>query len=159
MTGMNSVRRSSVALLASAILVAGCAEVSWGQTTALTVSGSPAAFTVTTAVAGSQPAAISNSVTTYFVKVKPVAGVKKITAQLDAPMPIGTSLTLTMAPPPGATSLGPVALDMTPRDIVISIAADNGSTHAMTYVLSATVAAGVLVSQNRVVTLTLATFP
>ena len=146
-------------LCASAVLLAGPAEVAVGQSTALTVTGSPAAFVITTAIAGAQPAALTNSLTSYFVKAKNAAGPQRISAQLDSPMPAGTSLTLTMAPSAGATSLGPVTLDMSARDIVVNIKKDNGSTHGMTYVFTATVAAGVIPSQTRTVTLTMATYP
>ena len=93
------------------------------------------------------------------MKVKKAAGPQRIAAQLDSPMPTGTTLTLTMGPPSGATSLGPVALDMSARDIVVNIARINGSTLPITYVFTATVAAGVLPSQTRTVTLTLSTYP
>jgi broad specificity polyphosphatase/5'/3'-nucleotidase SurE len=143
----------------SAILLAGCAEAAWAQAKVLTVSGSPTPFTVSTAIAGSQPAPISNSGTTYFVKVKKSAGAQRIAAQLNTPMPIGTTVTIQMAPPAGATGLGPVALDMTPRDIVVNIGRNNGSNQAITYVLTATVAAGVVPSQTRIVTLTMSSYP
>jgi hypothetical protein len=148
-----------VTLCASAILLAGCAEVSLAQFTALTVTGSPAPFVIATATAGSQPASITNSVTSYFVKAKNAAGPQKISAHLNAPMPAGTTITLRMAPSSGATSLGPVVLDMTSRDIVVNIAKENGSTLPITYVFSATVAAGVIPLQTRTVTLTLSAYP
>jgi hypothetical protein len=148
-----------VTLCASAILLAGCAEVSLAQFTALTVTGSPAPFVIATATAGLQPASITNSVTSYFVKAKNAAGPQKISAQLNAPMPAGTTITLRMAPSSGATSLGPVVLDMTSRDIVVNIAKENGSTLPITYVFSATVAAGVIPLQTRTVTLTLSAYP
>src|SRR5207302_6694951 len=134
---MKSVRRAGSVLFASAVLLAGCAGAAGAQFTILTVSGSPAPFNVTTAIAGSQPAAISNAVTTYFVKAKHPAGAQRIAAQIDTPMPTGTTLTLTMAPSPGATSLGPVALDMTARDIIVNLDRENGSTYGITYVFTA----------------------
>ena len=143
----------------SAILLAGCAEAARAQFTILTVSGSPAPFTVASAVAGSQPAALSDNITTYFVKAKKPAGAQRIAAQLNAPMPPGTTITLQMAPSFGASSLGPVALDMTARDIVVNIDKDNGSTLGITYVFTATVAAGVVPSQSRTVTLTMSNYP
>ena len=133
--------------------------MSLAQFTALTVTGSPAPFVIATATAGLQPASITNSVTSYFVKAKNAAGPQKISAQLNAPMPAGTTITLRMAPSSGATSLGPVVLDMTSRDIVVNIAKENGSTLPITYVFSATVAAGVIPLQTRTVTLTLSAYP
>lgn len=146
-------------MLTSAILLVGCAEAAGAQNTALSVSGPPAPFVITTAVAGSEPAAITNSITTYFVKAKTAAGPQKITAALDSPMPPGTTLTIQLVPSAGATSLGAVSLDMTNRAVVINIAKENGSTLGITYVFSATVAAGVVPSQSRTVTLTLSTYP
>ena len=75
-------------------------------------------------------------------------------------MPAGTILTATLAAPSGATSLGAVSLDTTPRDVVVNIAGINpGTSQGITYGFSATVAAGVIASQTRTVTLTLANFP
>jgi len=143
----------------SVLLLAGWTEAARAQFTILTVSGSPAPFTVATAVAGSGPTALTNSVTTYFVKSKHPAGAQKITAQLDSPMPTGTTLTIQMAPSAAATSLGPLSLDMTPRNIVINIDKENGSTLGITYVFTATVVAGVVPSQTRTVTLTMSSYP
>ncbi len=156
---MTSVKRYALVLCTFALPMFGWAKGAGAQNTVLTVSGSPAAFNVTTAVAGSQPVVLTNAITTYFVKAKNVAGPQKITAHLDMPMPAGTTLTLTMAAPAGATSLGPVTLDATDRDIVINIAKENGSTYGITYVFTATVSAGVLASQTRTVTLTESTYP
>ena len=78
---------------------------------------------------------------------------------LNVPMPAGTTITLQMGASAGATSLGPVTLDMTSRDIVVNIDRENGSTFPITYVFSATVAAGVIPSQTRTVTFTMASYP
>lgn len=144
---------------ASVILLVGCAEAARAQSTILTVSGSPAPFIISTTVAGSQPTPITNSVTTYFVKAKNSAGPQKISAALNSPMPPGTTLTIQLAPSSGATSLGPVSLDMTDRNVEINIKKDNGSTLGITYVFTATVAAGVVPSQTRTVTLTMSSYP
>jgi len=83
---------------------------------------------------------------TYQVQVKNVAGVKKITASLDASMPTNTTLTMTMAAPSGATSAGPVVMSTTTTDMVVNIAGINpASTQAITYAFSATVAAEIWV--------------
>jgi len=140
-------------------LMAGQTKDAQAQVTALSVSGSPSPFTITTAVAGSQPAALTNSVTTYFIKAKHPGGAQKISAQLDAPMPLGTTLTVQMVASPGATSLGAVSLDATVRDIVINIDKENGSTYGITYVFTATVAAGVIPTQTRTVTFTESAYP
>ena len=155
---MRSTRRFIVALCAVALSLTGGATSAQAQFTILTVSGSPPTFVVSTAIAGSQPTSISSSLT-YFVKAKHPAGSQKITAQLDSPMPLGTTLSLSMVTPPSAVSMGTVSLDATPRDILISVDKENGSTYGMTYTFSATVAAGVVPSQSRLVTLTMSTYP
>ncbi|MEO8620889.1 MAG: hypothetical protein ABI625_07480 [bacterium] len=153
-------RRVSVTLCALVLLLAGWTKAAEAQFTILTVSGSPAPFNVTTAVAGSNPTAISSSGLTYFLKSKHPAGPTQISAELDSPMPAGTTLTLNMAAPgTNGTSLGPVALDATPRAVVIDIDKVNGNTYGMTYTFSATAAAGVVASQTRTVTLTMSTQP
>ena len=144
-----------MSLCTFALLLSGWAKVAQGQT-ALSVSGSPAPFTITTAGAGSQPAALTNSVTTYSVRAK--AAAQKITAHLDAPMPLGTTLTVEMVAPAGATSMGAVSLDATDRNIVINIANVN-TTQGITYVFSATVAAGVIPTLTRTVTFTESIYP
>lgn len=151
------VRIASILLLVSGLLPLGSRPAT-AQGTALTASAPPASMIIGTPVAGSQPSAVIASAT-YFVKVKNVAGVKKITASLDANMPIGTSLTIDLAPSAGATSLGAVSLSVTTQDVVVNIARENGSTLGITYTFTATVAAGVLPSQTRTVTLTLLNYP
>lgn len=156
---MNSLKHRIVMLCAFALLLSGWAKVAQGQFTALNVSGSPAPFTITTAAAGTQPTPITNSVTTYYIKAKNAAGAQKISAQLDAPMPPGTTLTVQMVASPGATSLGAVSLDATARNVVINIAKENGATYGITYVFTATVAAGVVPMQTRTVTFTESAYP
>ena len=108
----------------------------------LRVSGDPGLLRITTAVAGSAPTGVSDVLTTYDVRVSS-SSVKRITARLNAPMPAGVVLTVTLVPPTGATSMGPVVLDAIARDVVVNITGVN-STHAITYQLNATVAAGVI---------------
>jgi hypothetical protein len=127
--------------------------------TALTVAAPPAAMAITTAVAGSEPVP-AGVASTYTVQVKPVAGAKKITAQLDLAMPTNTTLTMTLAAPAGATSQGPVVMTTTATDMVVNLSSINPSqTRAITYAFSATVAAGVLTSQSRTITFTLVNYP
>jgi hypothetical protein len=108
--------------------------------------------------AGSQPTPITNTASAYHY-TSLFAPAKKITAQLNSPMPTGVTLTATFAAAGGGTSTGPIALDATPRNMVINMGAALGSAGAITYVLSATVAAGVVPSQSRTVTLTLLNYP
>lgn len=127
--------------------------------TALTVSGSPATMTVSTAVAGMAPTPAVNGITTYFVRAKNPAGPQKIIAQINASMPAGTTLSINMAAPIGATSLGNVVLDVTAKDIVVNVDHVNGETQGITYTFTATIAAGVIPAQSRIVTLSIVPFP
>ena len=126
----------------------------------IVVSGNPAALKITTAVAGSQPASVSDNSTTYTVVTpNPANRTYKITAQLNAPMPTGVTLTASLAAPAGATSVGAVALDLTARDVVTGIPRQTNATRTIAYQLSATVSAGVITSSTRIVTLTVLQFP
>ena len=146
-----------IASVLAALLLSGSRAV-FAQTIA--VSGNPAALKITAAIAGSQPTSISNSVTTYTVVTpNPANRTYKITAQLNAPMPANVTLTVTLAAPAGGTSVGPVDLDMTARDVVTGIPRQTNSTQGITYQLSATVLAGVVASTNRNVLLTVLKFP
>ena len=108
--------------------------------------------------AGSQPTSITNTATAYKY-LSLFAPDKKITAQLNAPMPTGMTLTATYAAAGGGTSVGPVVLDATARNMVVNMGAALGGNTTITYVLSATVAAGVVPLQTRTVTLTLLNYP
>jgi hypothetical protein len=126
----------------------------------ITVSGNPPALKITAAVAGSEPTSVSNNTTTYTVVTpNPANRTYKITAQLNALMPANVTLTATLAAPTGGTSVGPVALDLTARDMVTGIPKSTNATQSITYQLSATVLAGVVPSTNRIVTLTVLKFP
>jgi hypothetical protein len=125
----------------------------------IVVSGNPGALVVSSAIAGSQPPAVSHSSTTYTVVTPNPSRTYAITAQLDIAMPVGTTLTATLAAPPGATSLGPIALDMTPRNVVTGIPRRTSATQNITYQFTATVSAGVVPPSARAVTLTIVQFP
>jgi hypothetical protein len=129
------------------------------QFVTLSVTASPGAMIINSvAAAGLQPSSRTDATTSYRV-TSLFAPQKKITAQLNAPMPAGMTLTGTYAALGGGTSAGPVALDATARNMVTNIGAVLGGSAAITYVVSATVAAGVVPSQNRIVTLTILNYP
>jgi hypothetical protein len=130
-------------------------RVSRAQT--LSVSGNPGALQVTTAVAGSQPTAVSNAATTYTVTTPNANKTYRITAQLNANMPAGVTLTLTLAAPPSATSAGAVTLTTAAQNVVTGIPKNTNATRAITYQLTGNTSAGVIASTNRLVTLTLVT--
>jgi hypothetical protein len=125
----------------------------------ITVSGSPAQLTVNKAsAAGLAPLAVSNTTTTYSV-TKPTGGNSyAITARINAPMPAGVTLTITLAPGKTGSSSGAVALSTSAQYVETGITRKvTGAT--ITYELSATAAAGVVPVQTRVVTLTAITVP
>jgi hypothetical protein len=149
--------RWRVAPLVGTLLLIG-SRVVVAQT--ITVSGNPPTLKITAAVAGSEPTSVSNNTTTYTVVTpNPANRTYKITAQLNALMPANVTLTATLAAPTGGTSVGPVALDLTARDMVTGIPKSTNATQSITYQLSATVLAGVVPSTNRIVTLTVLKFP
>jgi hypothetical protein len=119
----------------------------------LSVSGNPAKMTVTAAIAGSAPTAVSNTSTTYSLTGKPPGTTHyAITASINTPMPAGVTLTISLAASLG-TSVGPVALGTTAQNVVTGIT-NAMSSQVITYQLSATPAAGVVASSTRTVTLT-----
>ena len=125
---------------------------------ALTILTSPSAMTINTAIAGQPPTSKNSNSTSYTVTGKNNR-TYKITARLNSAMPPGVSLTVTLTAPTGATSLGPVTLDATTRDLVSNIINKTAEVEQITYVLSATAAAGVVAPQSRTVTFTLTQTP
>jgi hypothetical protein len=124
----------------------------------LTVSGSPAQMTVSAATAGSAPLAVTNSNTTYSI-TKPTGGNSySITAQINTAMPAGVTLQITLAASGNGSSSGAVALTTSPQYVETGIKKKITGA-AITYQLSATVAAGVIAVQTRRVTLTTITVP
>ena len=73
------------------VAVAGLAMLASTTASAQTVgvSGNPGLLRVSTAVAGSEPIAVSNSSTTYTVTTPQANRLYKIIARLSAPMPVG----------------------------------------------------------------------
>jgi hypothetical protein len=117
------------------------------------VSGNPAALIVSTATAGSQPDDATDNSTTYAITTNGTN--KKITGAIDSAMPANTTLQVNLTAPTGGSSAGAVTLTTSAADLVTAISqlAESGLT--VTYTLSATVAAGVVASDTRTVTLTL----
>lgn len=120
----------------------------------LSVSGNPAALVVNAAVAGSAPTAVSDETSKYAITTNETA--RKITAAIGEAMPAGVTLTINLAAPTGGTSAGAVTLTATGQDVVTAISTLNEIDKMITYGLSATSAAGVVASDTRVVTLTIA---
>jgi hypothetical protein len=113
---------------------------------------------VASAVAGAQPTSVVYAAPGYS-GVVPFVGQMKIVAQLNANTPTGVTLAVRITGGSSGTSLGYVALDISPRDIVLATTPGFYSTVNISYSLSATVAAGVVAATSRTVTYTLVTYP
>lgn len=120
----------------------------------LSVSGNPGALTVNAATAGSQPNPVSDSSTTYAITTNETG--KKLTAAIDTAMPDNVTLSLTATAPSVGTSAGKKSLSASPVDVVTGITQVAESGIGLSYELSATVAAGVVSSSSKTVTLTIA---
>lgn len=118
----------------------------------ISVSGNPGALTVSAATAGSEPDQVTEATTTYNITSNGTG--KKITGAIDTAMPSGVTLVINLAAPTGATSAGDVTLGTTAGDLVTVITQKAESAKTITYKLSATVAAGVVTSAQKTVTLT-----
>ena len=114
-------------------------------------------MTVTTAVAGSQPA--PRTATSFYSNTLTFAGQQKVTGRLDANMPANTTLSVKLTAPSGGTSLGNVNLDVTTRDLVIAATPVFFTNVTILYTFTPTVAAGVIATATRTATYTLATYP
>jgi hypothetical protein len=142
-------------ILLTAILLLTTSRIAVGQSSLTVSNGSEGPLTITTAVAGSAPMSVVGSATTYHV-IHPVGsgGLARITMRLDTAMPAGTTLFVTLAAPPGATSLGQIALTTVDQDVVIDVPEGTDTAGlTITYRFAATAAAGVVPSQSRTVTL------
>lgn len=137
--------------LAVTLLLGTSSRVASAQS--LSVSNNPYPLTISTAVAGSNPASVSDASTTYTVSIPSNGSTSRITGQLNANMPAGVTLTIHLASSNGV-SAGTVTLTTTTTNLVTSIPKKTTETSGITYTLSATVAAGVITSTSRILTLT-----
>ncbi len=113
-------------------------------------------LTINAATAGSEPTDDSDATTaTYAITTNAATNGKKITAAIDTAMPSGVTLYVTLAPPTGATSSGETSISDTPANVVTAIEMVAEADLAITFRLSATVAAGVVASGEKTLTLTL----
>lgn len=123
----------------------------------ISVSGNPAALTVSTATAGSAPNSVSDATTTYAITTNETG--KKITGAINTAMPAGVTLTVNLTAPTGGTSAGATSLGTSASNLVTGITTLNESGKTITYSLSATSAAGVVSSASKTVTLTVVDGP
>jgi hypothetical protein len=125
------------------------------QTTAINViavTGGTQTMVINTAIPGSPPTTVINGVTWAVTCNQSTA---KITASIPLAMPAGVTLSVTLVAPPGGTSAGIKALGTVAVDVVTGITKVAASGLALTYQLDATSAAGVVLSQSRLVTYTI----
>jgi hypothetical protein len=119
----------------------------------LAVTGNPAPMVINSATAGSAPAAVTASGTSYGVTTNEQN--QKITASLDQPMPSGVQLEVTLGAPAGAASAGAVPLTTAGADVVTGISSTTASSLPITYRLSATPSVNMSSPAARTVTLTI----
>lgn len=129
-----------------------------GTVGTVTVGAAPGLLRVNAAVAGLEPTAVTGT-STITVKAQKANKPQKITAQLNAAMPAGLTLTLDMTAPTGATAQGTVTLDATARALMGNITNLTAETETLTYTFTATTAAGVVAAQSRTVTFTILAWP
>jgi len=121
----------------------------------LNLDENPAALVINSATAGSQPDTREQA-TSYDITTNCAANGKKLTAILNSAMPVGTTLAINPSAPTGGTANSYVTLSAAAADIVTGIDAVAEANIALSYRLTATVAAGVLASDTRTVTVTIA---
>jgi hypothetical protein len=114
-------------------------------------------LTISTATPGGQPIGTTNNTGKYSVTA--VSGRVKVTAQLDTPLPSGVTLTITLAAPIGAVSMGGVTLNTTAQDVVRFVPIGDYSNLSVNLALSSSVGAGVVPFNTSHITLTLVDDP
>ena len=155
-----------VAILSLALVQSSFAQATANQTVSLAVnavykiatSGNPGAMTITSGTAGTNALTSVSDATTKYSITQNVAGTVKITANLDAAMSAGYTLQLGLASSKG-TSAGTVDISATTPvsavNVVTAIATGADANQTITYTFGANADAGILLSTNKVVTLTL----
>jgi hypothetical protein len=118
----------------------------------VSVSAAATTLDITTAVAGSAPTSVNSTLLTWAVTTNQTTA--KITASIPTAMQAGLTLSVNMAAPSGATGGTYKVLTTTAVDVVTGITKLAQAGLAMTYQLDATVLAGVVAADSRVVTYT-----
>jgi hypothetical protein len=117
----------------------------------ISFSGSPSLL-INAAVAGNDPTSANNSVAKWAVTTNQSNA--KITASIDADMPAGLTLWVSLGAPVGSTGIGN-SLSTTSVDLVTGITKLAQSNLSVLYSLDASPAAGVVASTTRTVTYTI----
>jgi hypothetical protein len=124
----------------------------------ISVSGSPGTIRVSTAIAGGVPATVIENTTTYTVSTPNSGTERRIRVKLNSALPAGVTLTVSCQAPPNAVSTGTITLTTANQDLVMGIDKNtNVSGLTITYTLTAPLSVGVMSSQTRNVTFTVAT--
>jgi hypothetical protein len=159
-------RRSDLALLAIllALVPPACAAADSSSATqavqmavlpirVIAISDAPPVLVRSHAAAGQEPDGVTEASTTYALTTNETN--LKITGRLGAPLPADVSLTVSLAAPTGASSVGEVALGATDVDLVTGISklAESGRTISLRF--AAPVSAGVASSTLNSLVLTL----
>jgi hypothetical protein len=154
--------RSILAL--SAIVLSGTAAAAAAQTQNVTIevqavnqiafTGSPS-LVISAAAAGSGLTSVSSTGASYAVTTNQTGG--KITAQLDAALPSGVTLSTNLTAPTSAgTSAGAVVLNAaTATDVVTALSPTNQSGITVLYTLAASPTAGVVAPETHTITYTI----
>ena len=119
----------------------------------LSVSGNPGALIINSANAGFEPIEVTDSSTNYGITTNGIN--KKITGEINSNMPANCALKISMAAPAGGVSTGHTVLSTIASELVTGISGLAESAKTITYSFSATIAAGLISSDSRTVTLTL----
>ena len=112
-------------------------------------------LTVISATAGSAPNQATDASTYNITTNVTSPATKKITAAIDSKMGTGLTLQINVKAPSTGTGGGAKTLSTTAENVVTAIGAVNQSKIPISYTLDATVAAGVVTSANKIVTLTI----
>ena len=116
------------------------------------VSGTARPIIVRTTTAGRVLTSASDGGTSYGITTN--ESNQKISASLDAPMPHGVVLAVSLAAPDGAASVGQTDIGTASADVVTGISSVNATALPIVYTLSVRAHARVA-SQRRVVTYTI----
>lgn len=119
---------------------------------ALVFSADPPPLVVSTATAGAAPDPVSAA---GMYSLEGITAPSRITARLDAPLPPGVTLRVTLSAPPGAQSAGAAVLSETETELLRDIPPGSWTGLSVRYDLSATAAAGTIPLSAPSVTFTL----
>jgi len=119
----------------------------------LAVSAPTVSLIVNSVTAGLAPNVATDSSTSYAITTNETN--RKITGVINSNMPSGATLSITLAAPSAAFSMGKQALSTSPVDLVGDISTLNETGKTISYELGATSAAGIVPSATKTVTLTI----